>query len=84
MANTRNVNTQSKLLKVIAKCKARARKILQIFPEVSDSRHSPLVLVGAPAQGYSSPFVLTSTKCSLRDKPLPLQRGGSLMAAYNR
>jgi hypothetical protein len=46
------------------------------------SRHSPLVLVGAPAQGYRSPLVLARTKCSLRDDPSPLRRGGSLTTAY--
>jgi hypothetical protein len=40
MANTRNANTQSKLLKVNAECKVRARKLFLIFPEVLESRHS--------------------------------------------
>jgi hypothetical protein len=65
MANTRNANTQSKLLKVNTECKGRAKKLLRIFPRVSESQHSQLVLVGAPAQGYRSPLVLTRTKCSL-------------------
>jgi hypothetical protein len=41
-----------KLLKVITKWKERARKLFQLFSEVSESRHSSLVLVGAPAQRY--------------------------------
>jgi hypothetical protein len=35
------------------------------FPEVSKSRHSSIVIIGAPAQGYRSPLVLARTKCSL-------------------
>jgi hypothetical protein len=64
------------MLELSAECKARFRRLLQFFPEVSKSRHSPLVLVGAPAQGYHSPLVLARTKCSLRDDSLPLRRGG--------
>jgi hypothetical protein len=45
------------MLKVNVECKVRARRLLQSFPEVSKSRHSSLVLVGAPAQGYRSPLV---------------------------
>ena len=70
------------MLELNAECKAKFRRLLQFFPEVSKSRHSTLVLVGAPAQGYRSPLVLARTKCSLRDDPLPLQRGGSLKTAY--
>jgi hypothetical protein len=70
------------MLKLSAKCKARFISLLQFFPEASKSRHSPLVLVGAHTQGYRSPLVLTRTKCSLRDDPLPLRRGGSLTTAY--
>jgi hypothetical protein len=55
MTNSRNANTQSKLLQVNAEYKVRAIKILRIFPGVSESRHSPLVLVGALAQGYRPP-----------------------------
>jgi hypothetical protein len=46
-----------------AECKARFRRLLQFFPEVSKSRHSSLVLIGAPVQGYRSPLVLARTKC---------------------
>jgi hypothetical protein len=44
------------MLKVNVECKARVRRLLQIFVEVSKSRHSSLALVGAPAQGYRSPW----------------------------
>jgi hypothetical protein len=54
-----------------------------IFPKVSKSQHSPLVLVGAPAQGYSSPLVLTRTKCSLQANSLCLRPGKSLTTAHN-
>jgi hypothetical protein len=71
------------MLELNAECKARFRRLLQFFLEVSKSRYSFLVLVGAPAQGYRSPLVLARTKCSLCDDPLSLRRGGSLMTAYN-
>jgi hypothetical protein len=45
------------MLELNAECKARLRRLLQYFAEVSKSRHSFLVLVGAPAQGYRSPLV---------------------------
>jgi hypothetical protein len=41
------------MLELNAECKAKCRK-LHFFAEVSKSRHSSLVLVGAPAQGYRS------------------------------
>jgi hypothetical protein len=81
MTNNRNENTQSKLLKVSVGCKVRAGKLLWIFLKVSESRYSPQVLVGAPAQGYSSPLVLARTKCSLWDDHLPLRYSGSLRTA---
>jgi hypothetical protein len=52
MEYTRNTNTQIKLPKVNAECKMGARRLLQIFLEALESQHSPLVLVGAPAQDY--------------------------------
>jgi hypothetical protein len=54
-----------------------------IFPMVLKSQHSPLVLVGAPAQGYSSPLVLARTTYSIRVDSSPHQRGESLTAIYN-
>jgi hypothetical protein len=44
------------MLKLNVECKARLRRLLQFFAEVSKSRHSSLVLVGAPVQGYRSPW----------------------------
>jgi len=52
------------------------------FAEVSESRHSPLVLVGAPAQGSYSPLVRARTKCSLRADSLTLCRGESPKTAH--
>jgi hypothetical protein len=54
----------------------------QCFPEVSESRHSPLVLVGAPAQGCSSPLIHARIKCSLRADSLTLRRGESPTTAH--
>jgi len=45
------------------------------FAEISESRHSPLVLVGAPAQGSCSPLVYARTKCSLQADSSTLRRG---------
>jgi hypothetical protein len=53
-----------------------------VFPEVSESRHSPLVLVGAPAQGCSSPLIRARIKCSLRADSLTLHRGESPKTAH--
>jgi hypothetical protein len=52
------------------------------FSEVSESRHSPLVLVGAPAQGCSSPLIHARIKYSLRANSLTLCRGESLTTAH--
>ena len=53
------------------------------FAEVSESRHSPLVLVGAPAQGYSSPLIHARIKCSLWVDSSTLRRGESSTTAHN-
>ena len=45
------------------------------FTDVSESRHSSLVLVGAPAQACSSPLIRAKIKCSLRVDSLTLRRG---------
>jgi hypothetical protein len=45
------------MLKVNAKSKVGTRRLLHFF-EVSKIQHSPLVLVGAPTQGYRSPWSL--------------------------
>jgi len=57
-------------------------KARQCFAEVSENRHSPLVLVGAPAQGSCSPLVRARTKCSLRADSLTLHRGESPTTAH--
>jgi hypothetical protein len=49
----------------------------EVFPKVSRSRHSPLVLDGAPAQGCSSPLICARIKCSLQANSLPLRQGES-------
>ena len=53
------------------------------FAEVSESHHSPLVLVGAPAQGCSSPLIRARIKCSLWVDSLTLRRGESPTTAHN-
>ena len=53
------------------------------FVEVSESRHSPLVLVGAPAQGCSSPLIRARIKCSLRVDSLTLRHGESPTTTHN-
>ena len=53
------------------------------FAEVSESHHSPLVLVGAPAQGSCSPLVRARTKCSLRADSSTLRNGESPKTAHN-
>ena len=53
------------------------------FAEISESRHSPLVLVGAPAQGCSSPLIRARIKCSLRVDSLTLRRGESPTTVHN-
>ena len=53
------------------------------FAKVSESRHSPLVLVGAPAQGCRSPLIRARIKCSLRVDSSTLHRGESPKTAHN-
>ena len=53
------------------------------FSEVLESRHSPLVLIGAPAQGCSSPLIRARIKCSLWADSLILHHGESPTTAYN-
>ena len=61
----------------------RERGMRRCFAEVSESRHSPLVLVGAPAQGCSSPLIRARIKCSLWVDSSTLRRGESPKAAHN-
>jgi hypothetical protein len=70
------------LHKVNTECKVRVRRLLHFFVEVSKSRHSPLVLVGAHRARVSLPMVLARTKCSLWDDSLSLRHGGSLTTVY--
>ena len=52
------------------------------FFEVSESCHSPQVLVGAPAQGCSSPLIYARIKCSLWVDSSTLRRGKSPTTAH--
>jgi len=52
------------------------------FAKVSESRHYPLVLVGAPAQGSCSPLVRARTKCTLRADSSTHRRGESPKTAH--
>jgi hypothetical protein len=52
------------------------------FPEVSESRHSPLVLLGAHVQGCSFPLIHVRIKCSLRADSLTLRHGESPTSAH--
>ena len=61
----------------------RGRGMRRCFSEVSKSRHSPLVLVGAPAQGCSSPIIHAKIKCSLWAHSLTLRHGESPTTAHN-
>ena len=53
------------------------RGMRRCFADVSESRHSPLVLVGAPTQGCSSPLIRVRIKCSLWVDSSTLRRGES-------
>ena len=55
----------------------RGKGTRRYFAEVSESRHSPLVLVGAPAQGCSSPLIRARIKCSLWADSFTLHHGES-------
>ena len=61
----------------------RGKGTWRCFPKVSESRHSPLVLVGAPMQGCRSPLIRTRIKCSLRADSLTLRHGESPTTAHN-
>jgi hypothetical protein len=55
----------------------RQESAWRCFADVSESRHSPLVLVGAPVQVSRSPLIRARTKCSLRADSLTLRHGES-------
>ena len=61
----------------------REKETRRCFPEVSESRHSPLVLVRAPAQGCSSPLIRIRIKYSLRADSSTLRRGELPTTAHN-
>ena len=53
------------------------------FAKVLESHHSHLVLIGAPAQGCSSPLIHARIKCSLWVDSLTLRHGESPTTAHN-
>jgi hypothetical protein len=53
-----------------------------MFSQGIESHHSPLVLVGAPAQGCSSPLIHARIKCTLRADSLTLCRDESPTTAH--
>ena len=61
----------------------RSRGTRRCFFNVSESRHFPLVLVGAPAQGCSSPLIRARIKCSLWADSLTLYHSESPTTAHN-
>ena len=61
----------------------REEKTRRCFVEISESRHSPLVLVGAPAQGCSSPLIRARIKCSLWVDSSTLRHGESPTTTRN-
>jgi hypothetical protein len=67
---------ESKLLE----CKGLGTR--RCFSKVSESRHSPLVLIGAPAQGCSSLLIHARIKWSLRADSLTLRRDESPTTAH--
>ena len=60
--NNKQPSKQYKYGYIMRNVKTRARKTSRVFPEVSGSRDSPLVLVEAPSQGLNFPLILASTK----------------------
>ena len=70
--------TRIELLKV-----KRGERTRRCFAEVSESHHSPLVLVGAPTQGCSSTLNHARIKCSLQVDSSTLHRGESPTTAHN-
>ena len=61
----------------------RGEETRRCFAEVSESHRSPLVLVGTPAQGCSSPLIRARIKCSLWVDSLTLRHGESPTTAHN-
>ena len=61
----------------------RGKGTQRCFSEVSEIHHSPLVFVGAPAQGCSSPLIRARIKSSLWADSLTLRRDESPTTAHN-
>ena len=61
----------------------RKRGMRWCFSKVSESRHSTIVLVGAPTQGCSSPLICARIKCSLRADSSTLRCGESPTTTHN-
>ena len=55
------------------KCKGEGLATRRYFSKVSKSRHSPLVLVGAPTQGIAPSSIHARTECSLQVDSSPLR-----------
>ena len=68
-----NVNAQNK---------ERKRNTAMFSQSIGESP-LPLVLIGAPAQGCSSPLIHAKIKCSLWADSLTLHRGESPTTAHN-
>jgi hypothetical protein len=65
-----------------SKClKVRVRNTAMFFRGIGESP-LPLVLVGAPAQGCSSPLIRVRIKCSLRVDSSTRRRGESPKTAH--
>ena len=62
----------------------RGRGMRRCFSEVSKSRHSPLVLVGALAQGCSFPLIHAKIKCSLQADSLTLHHSESSTTTHSQ
>jgi hypothetical protein len=60
----------------------RAKGTHRCFSKVSKSRHSPLILVGAPMQGCGSALIRARIKCSLQADSLTLCCGESPTTAH--
>jgi len=64
------------------KCKGEGLATRRYFSKVSESRHSPLLLVGAPTQGIAPSSIRTRTECSLQVDSSPLRYDESPTVIY--
>jgi hypothetical protein len=60
----------------------RERNAVIFFWGISESRHSPIALIGAPVQGCSSPLIRTRIKSSLHVDSSTLRHGESPTTAH--